>query len=226
MDITAVGAMLADGNRARMLLELLDGRALPASELASRARISRSLASMHLGKLEASGLVSVEPNGRHRYFRLASADLAAALEALASIAPPQKPRGGLREHSAHNALRYARSCYDHLAGELGVQVTGRLIELESLEPVEGGFAVTPAGAELFDGLGIDLLALARRHRAFCRACLDWTERKNHVAGAVGAALLEHFFSRRLLRRHPSSRALLVTAEGRRVFETDWGIPVP
>src|SRR5215469_2119204 len=120
MDIPVIGAMIADGNRATILLELLDGRALPASELASRARISRPLASTHLRKLEASGLVSVEPNGRHRYYRLAGPDVAAALEALAALAPVQEPHGGLREHAAHGALRYARSCYDHLAGELGV----------------------------------------------------------------------------------------------------------
>ena len=155
MEVPAIGAMLADGNRATMLLELLDGRALPASELASRARISRPLASMHLGKLEANGLIRVEPSGRHRYYRLTGPELAAALEALAAVAAVQKPRGGLREHAAHGALRYARSCYDHLAGELGVQVTERLMEQRALEPVEAGFAVTPAGGDLLAGYGIE-----------------------------------------------------------------------
>jgi DNA-binding transcriptional ArsR family regulator len=217
--------MLADGNRSTMLLELLDGRALPASELASRARISRPLASMHLAKLEASGLVHVEPNGRHRYYRLASGELASALEVLSALSPAPEPSGGLREYSAHEALRYARSCYDHLAGELGVQVTERLLERRALERVEGGFAVTEAGAELLAAYGIDVVELARRRRAFCRACLDWTERRHHLAGSVGAALLSRFLEDRLLRRLPTSRALVMTAEGSGVFGREWGIEV-
>jgi hypothetical protein len=169
--------------------------------------------------------VRVEPNGRHRYYRLASGELAAALEALSALSPAPEPSGGLREHSAHEALRYARGCYDHLAGVLGVQVTERLLERGALERVERGFAVTEAGAELLGAHGVDVVELARRRRAFCRACLDWTERRHHLAGSVGAALLSRFLDDGVLRRLPSSRALVVTAEGRGFFGREWGIQV-
>ena len=215
--------MLADRNRAALLLELLDGRVLPASELASRARISRSLASAHLRKLERSGLVAVEAHGRHRYYALARPELAVALEQLSALAPPAPRSSGLRAHDARASLSYARSCYDHLAGAVAVELARALEDDGSLVLRGTQFDVTDAGVERLARLGVDVDGAGQSRRAFARSCLDWTERRPHVAGALGAAILQRLLEQDWLRRRDGTRALAVTPAGADGLARDWGV---
>lgn len=209
-DIAEAAAAIANPARGRMLNALLGGRAMPAGDLARIARVSPSTASSHLALLASAGLVEVQRSGRQRLHRLSSEDVAHALETLAAIAP-QRPVRSLREDGRVAAERAARSCYDHLAGALGVAVTDRLCVVGALD--EASLALrdeTP-----FRALGIDVAALARGRRPLTRSCLDWSERRPHLAGALGAAVLDAMLSGGLLVRRPQSRALTATAKGRR-----------
>src|SRR3954447_10030729 len=188
-DLAAVGAAIGEPARALMLNALLDGRPLPASELARIGGVAPSTASAHLAKLTEAGLVAVEPRGRHRYHRLASDDVGHAPEVLATVAPALEVRS-LRAANRAGAMRVARSCYDHLAGQLGVAVTDRLLGLGALERDS---PARRAGAPLA-ALGVGAGRLEGR-RPLTRACVDWTERRPHVAGQVGAAILTSLFDR-------------------------------
>lgn len=221
-DIAAVGAALADSGRAAMLLALLGGDAVSAGELARLADRSPSSASAHLRTLREAGLVVAEDVGRNRFFRLAGPDVADALEALARIAPPRKARG-LRQSEAAQAVKRARTCYDHLAGELGVAVTDALVGRGLLRRGDGCFEVTRAGGAWLGGLGIELETLERRRRSFARACVDWTERRPHLAGALGAAVADLFFDRGWARRLPGRRALAVSPSGCAWLERELGV---
>lgn len=212
VNIAAAAALIADPTRAAFLDELLDGRALPAGELARRAGVTASTASNHLAKLIEGGLVSVERSGRHRYFRLASPTVAQALEALSAVAPA-KPVRSLRQSQVAEALRSGRTCYDHLAGVLGVRLTQTLVESGSLTSNDSGFELTPAGESRLTEFGIDLPAARRSRRAFAPRCLDWSERRHHLAGALGAALLHRFLDLGWIARADSSRAVQVTPVG-------------
>jgi DNA-binding transcriptional ArsR family regulator len=209
-DIAAVAALLGDRARAEMMLALTEVDALPATDLARRAHISPQTASAHLAKLVDAALLEVERHGRHRYFRLADPAVAGALEALAVIAP-ERPVRSLRDATIGEALRAGRTCYDHLAGQLGVAVTDAL----RLRLDEGAFVVTRETRRGLDGLGIALDELDPGRRALARPCLDWSERRYHVAGALGAAVATSLFERRWLERVPGSRAVRVTAAGAR-----------
>ena len=191
-----------------MLNALMGGEAVSAGELARVGGVSPSGATAHLGRLRDGGLVTDEVAGRQRVFRLASPELADALEALALVAPPVPVRG-LPHAAAAEALKRARTCYDHLAGELGVAVTEALVEREVL-------AHDGAGGAWFDELGLDLDALRRARRSFARGCVDWTERRPHVAGSLGAGIATACFAHGWVRRRPGGRAVVVTAAG-----TDW-----
>jgi DNA-binding transcriptional ArsR family regulator len=223
-DISTPAALIGDPTRATILTALADGTALPASELAQRAGISRSTASVQLAKLVDGRLLEVERSGRHRYYRLADASIAAAIEALAVIAP-HRPARSLGQARAGSELQAARTCYDHLAGALGV---GLLASLQRRRLVTADLEVTPRGRARFAELGIDLDEVARARRPLTRACLDWTERRHHLAGALGAALATRFFELGWIERRPTSRAVRVTSQGRRAFErelaveVDWG----
>lgn len=222
VNIAAVAALIADPTRAAFLDELLDGRALPAGELARRAGVTASTASTHLARLVEGGLVVVERSGRHRYFRLADPTVARALEALAAVAPP-KPVRSLRQSNVSAALRSGRTCYDHLAGVLGVQLTQSLVESGSLSVGDGAFALTEAGAGRLTAFGIDLLAVQRSRRAFAPCCLDWSERRHHLAGALGAALLHRLLDLGWIARTEASRAIKVTPEGRMGLQMQFGL---
>jgi DNA-binding transcriptional ArsR family regulator len=222
VDVAAVAALVADESRARMLEALLDGGARPASDLAAAARTTASNASAHLAKLVDAGLLDVEPQGRHRYFRLASPRVAAALEALAEIAPA-RPVRSLREATLTDALARARSCYDHLAGKLGVALTDALVAEGVLAERADGYDVTPRGVERLHHFGIDADALRRRRRAFARRCLDWSERRHHVGGAVGAALLDRLLELEWVARRPNTRALEVTPVGAARLRSQFGV---
>jgi DNA-binding transcriptional ArsR family regulator len=208
VDLAAVGAVIGEPARALMLNALLGGRALPATELARIAHVAPSTASAHLAKLVDAGLVVVEPHGRHRYHRLAGADVAHALEVLATIAPPLEITT-LRAANRAGAERHARSCYDHLAGELGVALTDRLVELGTLERD----SLALRDAEPLEAIGVHATQLTGR-RPLTRACLDWTERRPHVAGQVGAAILTALLDRRWVTRGPAGRAVQLTQSGR------------
>ena len=212
VDLAAVAAMIADPSRAAMLNALFGGEPLTAGELARRAGIAPSTATGHLARLEAGGLIVSVRDGRTRRVRLAGPEVARALEALAAIAPPARPRG-LKEWQHGEALRGARSCYDHLAGVAGVALADALVARGVLEPGEGAFAITPRGEDELAAFGLDVPALHGARRATARACLDWSERRPHVAGALGAALLDELLRRRWLRRRTDGRALTLTAAG-------------
>ena len=208
-DISSIAAVMGNPARGRMLAALLGGRAMPATELARVARVSPSTGSAHLARLGDAGLVAVERQGRHRYHRLAGADVAHAVEALAALSPP-RPVSTLRAADAAAAERAARSCYDHLAGALGVALADRLCALGALDRDSLGLC----DAHLFGALGVNVAGLADGRRPLTRACLDWSERRPHLAGALGAAVLESLLGSGWLARRPNGRALAMTSAGR------------
>lgn len=212
--LSDVASLVGEPSRAAILLALLDGRALPAGELAGEADLSAAATSLHLAKLTQGGLLAVHREGRHRYYRLANEDVAHALEALGVIATARPAPRALSPERA--ALRAARTCYDHLAGALAVTLAQRL-EAERVLATTGerDYAITPKGAAwLADRLAIEAGALAQGRRPLARRCLDWTERRPHVAGALGAAILTRLLEARWAVKRPHSRALRVTERGR------------
>jgi DNA-binding transcriptional ArsR family regulator len=213
-DIAAVAALIGEPARAAVLDALLDGGALPASELARRAGVTPSTTSAHLARLTAGGLLLCEPAGRERRYRLASPDVAEVLEALARIAPRREVRS-LRGAGRAEAIRAARTCYDHLAGRLGVDVTEALVGRGALVLRDSAYEVTASGEALLAELGVDVATARGRRRSFARACLDWSERRPHLAGSLGAALADAFLARRWVERRPADRGLKVTPAGRR-----------
>ncbi|MEV5491562.1 winged helix-turn-helix domain-containing protein [Streptomyces bobili] len=220
--LARLAALLADETRAACLLALLDGRAWTAGELARHAGVAASTLSEHLGKLVAGGMLAEERQGRHRYVRLADARIAQLVEDLtAQVAPAgAPPPQNLRESSAGSAMARGRTCYDHLAGRLGIAVTDALTA-RGLLVQDTGFALTGAGLDWFAGAGIALDRAGRRPLA--RACLDWTERRPHLAGVAGAALCRHVLDARWCERIGSERAVRVTATGERALGELLGI---
>lgn len=202
-----------------MLLALLDGRALTAGELARAADVSAQSASGHLGKLVIGGMVVVHPQGRHRYYRMAGPEIASVLETLGVIATTRPPRQLVR--TPHDqALCFARTCYDHLAGTLAVTLAQRLEDagvIAPAGPADREYVLGPAGAAWLGRLGIDEQRMRRRSRLLARRCMDWTERRPHIGGALGMTLLDSFVTRGWLARKPETRALRVTDRGRAGF---------
>jgi len=197
-----------------ILLALSDGREVPAGELALVAGVTAATASIHLSKLREAGLVGLRRQGRLRLYRLARPELVQAMEALAVLAPESAPRTH-RQARIGRAVRAGRTCYDHLAGRLGVGLARALLDRGAVRLVGDEFAVTPAGVRLLGELGIDLAAARARRRAFAPACLDWSEQVPHIAGALGAALLTRLVDQGWIERTPASRAVAVTLAGRR-----------
>src|SRR5262244_1635007 len=211
--LSTVGALLGEPARTRILTALLTGRALTGKELAYFAGVTAATASSHLSRLLAGQLLAMEKQGRCHYYRLRSADVARAIEGLMTIAPVPS-NGWPPHHRVEPALRDARLCYDHLAGRLGVAVCDMLLRRNHVVLVDGGGEVTPTGEKFLTGLGVDLRMARGAKRHYCRGCIDWTERRHHISGAVGAALAEAFLAQRLVARIPDSRALSVTPLGR------------
>lgn len=211
--IADIAALIGAPTRSAMLLALLEGRAIRAGDLALTANLSAPAASIHLAKLETAGLVRVQQRGRNRYYELSGANVAHALEALGAIATRGAARPPLS--AAQRAVRAARSCYDHLAGSLAVDLAASLEWRGVLRRSQSDrFEITEAGRGwLWKELAIDVDGLARRRRALIRSCLDWTERRPHIAGSVGAAMLDTFLARNWLARRPHTRGLRVTAIG-------------
>ena len=214
-DLAALAAVLADRTRASFCLALMDGRAWTGGELARHAGVARSTASEHLDRLVSAGLVVHEHQGRHRYVRLADAQVAELIEYLAAHAPaqPTGPRS-LRAASVGAAMARARTCYDHLAGTLGVDLADVLTERGLLRR-DDGWLVTPGGLDWLAGLGIDVDHVRGARRPFARPCLDWTERRPHLAGAAAAAVCQHLLETRWIERIGSGRAVRLTPAGRR-----------
>jgi DNA-binding transcriptional ArsR family regulator len=223
--VAAAAALIGNPGRAAMLGALMDGRALPATELATAAGLSAAGASEHLSQLLAGGLLAVIREGRHRYYRLANEHVASVLEGLATLGHARSGPRTTVNRQRDNPLRFARTCYDHLAGESGVLIASALQDRMLLVPGEGKcFLVTPAGAQWFaDKLGIEVGALKpARHGVAC-GCLDWTERRYHLAGPLGASLLRRCFDLGLLRRGKERRAVNVTAAGARFLARELGV---
>ncbi|WP_025600343.1 ArsR/SmtB family transcription factor [Burkholderia sp. WSM2230] len=218
--LSRIGALLADPGRAAMLWALMDGSARPAGELTMIAGLSPSAASAHLARLTEGGLLALEVRGRHRYFRIASADIAASIEALANVAQvsaPQRPTPR-PARTVPTEMRYARTCYDHMAGELSVRVFERLVERGLLSLQGTSLEATPEGAARFTDWGIDLSAQRSRRRRFACTCPDWSERRPHLGGALGAALLESWAARGWVERTERPRILRITPAGHRHFD--------
>lgn len=221
-DLASVASLMADRHRAQMLLTLLGGTPQSGSALAEAAGISRSLASAHLKKLVAGGLVRAQPSGRQQLYSIASASVADALEILILIAPAPKVRS-LGDATRAKNLRWARMCYDHLAGAVGVSVTEALIGRGLLRERDGDYALGPAGATEFGGFGIDVSRLERRTRPLLRPCLDWSERRYHLAGSLGAALTTALLERRWIATREASRIVTVTKAGQAGLEEWLGV---
>ncbi len=222
IDMAEIGALVGDPARANMLNALLDGRAMTAGELAYFAGVSPQTASLHLRKLSEANLLAALRQGRHRYFRLASPIVARMLEAITAVAAVQAPPRQRRSTPKDAALLAGRMCYDHLAGRLGVDIADALVARGRIVLDDDGGEVTDEGFRLFGRLGIQPAAIPRR-RAFCRPCLDWTERRYHVGGAVGAALARHALAEGWIERLRDTRAVRVTPRGRTGFLDPLGV---
>src|SRR6202161_1141995 len=223
-DIAMVAALVGDPARCNMLTALMTGRALTASELAHQAGITPQTASSHLAKLEAGGLIEQEKQGRHRYYRLSDPDVAGVLEGLAGLAA----RAGhmrVRTGPKDPALRRARVCYDHLAGDLGVQMLDSLRQRKLIRQHKQDIELTAEGARFLEkALQIDAQSLAHPRRPVCKACLDWSERRHAWAGALGAALMRRFTQWNWAARHrePASRVVQFTRQGEKRFAALFG----
>jgi DNA-binding transcriptional ArsR family regulator len=238
-DIAAVGALVADPARCRILLALDDGRALPASRLASEAGVSAATASSHLRKLTDGGLLAVETHGRNRYYRLAGPAVGRLIEAMQQLAPPAPVRS-LRQATRASTLRAARTCYDHLAGRLGVALMTSMIDAGYLDGGDGTFdpatasldqrtgyghdvdyVLTDPGWRFVADFGVDLPA----RRPVIRYCVDWSEQRHHLAGGLGRGLLGRLIDRDWIRRAPQSRAVQVTPAGHAGLADTFGVTV-
>jgi len=224
--LAEVAALVGSPARANMLTALLDGRALTATELAYAGGVTPQTASGHLARLTEGRLLTPAKHGRRVYYRLASPLIGRMLESIMAVAADGPARYQPRWRGG-DALRHARTCYDHLAGRLGVGLADALVARDYVALSEDGGIVTRAGEEFFRGFGIELREAGETRRAFCRPCLDWSERRTHLAGALGAALATRSFELGWITRIRDTRAVLVTPDGRRGFSQTFGIdPAP
>lgn len=216
-DISAIASLIGDPARTNMLTALMDGRALTATELAMEAGVTKQTASAHLSKLETASLITKEIQGRHRYFRLDGPDVAHALEVLMGVAQDRKGKR-TRTGPKDPALRKARICYDHLAGEMGVHMFDQMVAKGWLNN-DSGLSATNAGLDAFSEFGIDVDSLMSKRRPLCRTCLDWSMRRSHLSGSIGQALLTKFEENKWLRRVPNTRIIEFTKPGEQAFRS-------
>ena len=220
--IAEIATLVGDAARATMVSALLDGRALTAAELALAARITPQTASTHLAKLTEAGLLSMDRSGRHRYFRLASPAVGDMIDGIVAVALAKRPRYRPLSSQAR-ALSAARICYEHLAGRLSVDLTDSFVARKYVVLHVEAAEITRAGIRFFTEFGIEVPTLRSARRQFCRLCLDWTERRPHIAGAVGAAITKRYFDLGWMERMKRSHAVIVTPLGRRGFRETFGI---
>jgi DNA-binding transcriptional ArsR family regulator len=240
VDISQIGSLIADSARCRVLLALDDGRSLPASRLAEEAGVAPSTASKHLSKLTDAGLLNVRTHGRHRYYSLSGPLVGELLEKLTQISPP-RPVRSLREGNRAAALRAARTCYDHLAGKLGVGIMASLLERELLVPAapaqprpdpdpprgyghEVDYVLTADGQEFFQDLGVEVISTKRR--SLVRYCVDWSEQRHHLAGMLGRDLLNRFRTLQWIRPGRATRSVVVTEAGQDAIRETFGLNWP
>jgi DNA-binding transcriptional ArsR family regulator len=221
-----IAALLADPARARILWTLVDGTTRPAGELAYCANISAQSASGHLAKLVEGGLLAAEVQGRHRYFRIASAEVAAVIESMASLGVSAKTRAArapLPSPAVPVQFLHARTCYGHLAGETAVKVLEGMLETRWLAAHGRDFSLTALGEKKLIALGVDLAATRRSRRVFARACVDLTQRRAHLGGALGDTLLELYVAKGWIQRQRRSRVVSITPKGREGFRNWFGV---
>ncbi|WP_420552168.1 ArsR/SmtB family transcription factor [Tenacibaculum aiptasiae] len=212
-DFSEIASLLGDKSRAIMLWNLLDGRAYTATELANCSGISLQSASNHLAKLLQKNILSVEKQGRHRYYRFSSPEVAQVIESMASLLSLQKDYTKIKKPKV-SAFTYARTCYNHLAGEVGVKITEALISQQIITPVHKQYSVTSIGKQWFLNLGIHIEEIQNLKRSFAHPCLDWSERKHHIAGALGDVFLEVMLQKDWFRKHKNTRELILTSKGK------------
>jgi DNA-binding transcriptional ArsR family regulator len=222
LKIADIGRMVGEPGRAEMLVALLDGRALTATELAAVADVTRSTASAHLALLTEGGLLRKATQGRHRYFRLAGPQVATMLEGILNVAAGSAALRRIPISRIDPALRDARTCYDHLAGRLGVGLADALVAKGALTLTQEAGEITQAGQELLVSFGISTEIPRQSRRLYCRPCLDWSERRSHLAGILGAALLQRCLELGWIERALEGRIVIVTAKGRRGFAQRFG----
>ncbi len=221
-DISTVAALLGDPARANMMTALSSGQALTAGELAREAGVTAQTASSHLAKLSVAGLVEGRKQGRHVYYALSGPDVAAVIEALSGLAE-RTGHTRLRAGPKEPALRRARVCYDHLAGDMGVAMLDSLTHRGMIVGSGESLMLTPAGEAFMSALGLDLPALSALRRPLCKGCLDWSVRRSHLAGALGAALLKRFFALGWAVREPDSRVVAFSPRGLDAFREIFGV---
>lgn len=225
LQLARVARLLGDPTRARMVSRLMEGRALTAGEFAADAGVNPQTASGHLSQLVEGGLLRVEVQGRHRCARLASAEVARVVEALGGVGSLSTSLKAA-EVTTPEPLRFARTCYDHLAGRMAVDLADALERRGCLALTDEVWEVTESGALFFARVGVDLAALSQRRRALVRRCLDWSERRPHLAGALGAALLQRMFALKWIARRKEHRGLRITVEGQRALSDELGLHWP
>jgi DNA-binding transcriptional ArsR family regulator len=206
-----IASLIGDPTRATILWVLLDGKAFTATELAIAADTSPQNISMHLSKLVQAELLSVESQGRHKYYKFSNKDIAYAIEALANLIPPAKTMKTVKE----NPVTHCRTCYDHLAGKVGVSITDSLLQQKI---IDADFEVSRKGEKWFADFGIDMDELRKQRRSFLRPCLDWSERRHHIAGSLATALLDTMLEDDWIRRTKNSRAIVITARGQKKMQ--------
>lgn len=219
----SVATLIGEPVRARMLWSLLDGRAYTATELSIYADVSAQNASMHLAKLVDAELLAVEKQGRHKYYRFARPEVAYAIEAMAGLLPDKKPTSV--NHNSNEGIRFCRTCYDHLAGRVAVELARQMVSKKIIKPTDTQYAVTKDGEHWFNELGIDLMELQNQKRVFARQCLDWSERKHHIAGSLGAALLRMMVTKKWIMKRKDSRMAVLTPEGQFALHRELGLVI-
>jgi DNA-binding transcriptional ArsR family regulator len=205
-------ALIGDPTRASILWTLLDGRAFTATELAVVAQASPQSIGMHLGKLLDADLLSVEKQGRHKYYRFSNKEVAYAVEAMANLVP-KREIASIKKTEKYPPIKFCRTCYDHLAGKIGVALTDSLLEQKIIIEKNSVFEISLEGEKWFSDFGIDISEAQKQKRIFLKPCLDWSERRNHIAGSIGALLLNKMISEDWLRKNTNSRAVTITGKG-------------
>jgi DNA-binding transcriptional ArsR family regulator len=210
--IESIASLIGEPTRAKILWNLLDGKAYTATELSIYADVSAQNASMHLSKLVQAELLAVEKQGRHKYYRFARPEVAYAMEAIANLIPPRE--AAQIPVSENAGIKFCRTCYDHLAGRVAVEITRQLLAKKIIVPAGSQYNVTSSGEKWFRDMDISVMELRAGKRLFARQCLDWSERKHHLAGALGAALLQAMVKKKWVRKMKDSRVTVLTNEGR------------
>lgn len=213
-EISRISTIIGDPVRSVILWTLLDNRAYTAIELANVVETSPQNISIHLSKLVNADLLTVESQGRHKYYKLLNPEIAGVIEGIANLVPKERQKNVTDNNSG---IKYCRTCYDHLAGKIGVEITAKLIDEKYIVLDNKAFLVTEEGKNFFNNLGIDLEALKKQKRIFAKPCLDWTERKHHLSGSLAAALLNKMFEMDWIRRIDNSRAVSITANGQKAL---------